>query len=227
MTLRKSLKGPLLALALSQLIAIPFVSTSFAAPEGIPPEGTLAFTVLRDGKPIGTHRLMFDSKGGDVTTVDIETKIAVKVLFVTAYRFEHSGHEVWTGDRIAALSSNTNDDGEKHDVSLKIEGGVLKGMADGKAASDDPSAPLGSLWSPAPAGTTVMTNTVTGKPMKVSVDAVGQEKVALPNGNSVEARHLAIHGDLERDVWYGPNNTLVKLAFKAKDGSAITYVRSQ
>jgi hypothetical protein len=50
--------------------------------------------VLREGEEIGRHELLF-RRQGDKLAVDVRTRVAVKVLFVTAYRFEHDGQEFW------------------------------------------------------------------------------------------------------------------------------------
>jgi hypothetical protein len=52
------------------------------------------------------------------TTVSIATDLAVKVLFVTAYRFQHAASEHWVGGRLIALNSTTDDNGTRHRVSV-------------------------------------------------------------------------------------------------------------
>ena len=96
----------LLALNLLALGPIP----AAAAPAGVPEDGLLSFTVLRDGDPIGTHRLDFQEQPDGTLAVDIETDIQVTVLFVTAYRFEHQGHEKWRDGRLVGLDTTTHDD---------------------------------------------------------------------------------------------------------------------
>jgi hypothetical protein len=40
----------------------------------------------------------------------------------------------------------------------------------------------------------------------------------------VAARHYAVTGELQRDVWYGPDWQIVQVLFPAKDGSEIAFV---
>jgi hypothetical protein len=56
-------------------------------------DGTYAFTVFRDGDPIGTHTLTARHEGGDLV-LDIAVDIKVKVAFITAYRYEQTRREV-------------------------------------------------------------------------------------------------------------------------------------
>ena len=52
----------------------------------------LKYAVNRKGEQIGTHVFEF-RRNGPETSVSFQTKVEVKVLFITAYRFEQSGSE--------------------------------------------------------------------------------------------------------------------------------------
>jgi len=78
------------ALAVAAICNFLLISAAAAAPV----DGQLDFTVLRNGKEIASHRIHF-RRDTDSLNVDIKTDIAVKILFVTAYRFEHHGTEIW------------------------------------------------------------------------------------------------------------------------------------
>jgi len=43
-------------------------------------------------------------------------------------------------------------------------------------------------------------------------------------GKDVMARHYAISGDLQRELWYDAGGRLVKVRFAASDGTDIQYV---
>ena len=70
----------------------------------------LRFRALRDGSPIGEHRVTF-RPDGDRLTVATRVDIAVKVLFFTVFRFTHEAEEVWQADRLVSVKSTTNDNG--------------------------------------------------------------------------------------------------------------------
>lgn len=183
---------------------------------------TLHFDVLRGGNSIGTHVIAIDHQG-PATSVDIATNVAVKVAFVTAYRFTHEGHERWQGDSLAALSSVTNDDGKKHELSVKAANGVFAVHADGRDAEVMPRG-LGSLWRASLVAGGPLLNTLDGSLMTVDIRDAGAETVETAKG-PVPARHLTIRGDLVRDVWYDPDGLLVKLTMTGSDGSAVEYRR--
>lgn len=117
-------------LALLAALPLPFTAAQAASPE------KLEFTVVRNGSEIGTHTVSVVSSGPE-TRVDVATNIAVKVAFVTVYRFVHEAKELWNGDRLVALNSITNDDGTKPKLVVQANGGNLSVNGDGKQATAD------------------------------------------------------------------------------------------
>lgn len=205
-----------LFLAISQFSAVP----AAAAP---PPGGVLDFTVLRNGSEVGRHEMLFRTDA-DGLKIDIRTNVAVKVAFITAYRFEHEGHEVWQAGRLARLWSKTNDDGTKHVLDVTAGGESLVVMADGKEAQKLSASIPASLWNERIVQQKDILNTLDGTRMAIKVADLGTEAVAVKN-TVVPARHYVITGDLQRELWYDAQNVLVKVRFKAKDGSDIEYLR--
>lgn len=205
-----------LFLAISQFSAVP----AAAAP---PPGGVLDFTVLRNGSEVGRHEMLFRNDA-DGLKIDIRTNVAVKIAFITAYRFEHEGHEVWQGDRLARLWSKTNDDGTKHVLDVTAGGDNLVVMADGNEAQKSSVSIPASLWNERIVQQQNILNTLDGTRMAIQVADLGTEAVTVKN-TVMPARHYAITGDLQRELWYDAQNVLVKVRFKAKDGSDIEYLR--
>lgn len=218
-----SFKVPALALATASfLLAASQFGTepAFAAP---PPGGVLDFTVLRNGSEVGRHEMLFRNEA-DSLKIDIRTNVAVKVAFITAYRFEHEGHEVWQGGRLARLWSKTNDDGTKHVLDVTAGGDNLVVMADGKEPEKSSTTIPASLWNERIVQQKNILNTLDGSRMSIQVADLGTETVLVKNAR-VPARHYVISGDLQRELWYDAQNVLVKVRFKAKDGSDIEYLR--
>lgn len=203
-------------LAASQFGAAP----AFAAP---PPGGVLDFTVLRNGSEVGRHEMLFRNEA-DSLKIDIRTNVAVKVAFITAYRFEHEGHEVWQGGRLARLWSKTNDDGTKHVLDVTAGGDGLVVMADGKEPEKLSTSIPASLWNERIVQQRNILNTLDGTRMSIQVSDLGTETLIVKNAR-LPARHYVVTGDLERELWYDAQNVLVKVRFKAKDGSDIEYLR--
>lgn len=192
------------------------------AQAAVPTSGELNFTVMREGDVIGSHRLVF-SANDDELTVDIDTDIAVKVMGIAFYRFEHEGHEVWTDGHLVSINSTTNDDGTDHRLNAVAEDGVL--LVDGDARQEQEVASIipASLWNHALVAQSALLNTLDGSNMSVVVTEVGQEIVEA-NERNISATHYSVTGNLSRELWYDAENVLVQVKFDGADGSEITYV---
>lgn len=185
-------------------------------------DNELNFTIMRQGDEIGTHAITMTTTGAQ-TRVDIETEAAVKLAFITVYNFDHEGHEVWEGGRLISYNSETDDDGTDKTLRARAEGGQL--VIDGSAAKSSvaPTIIPASLWNRATVSQNKLLNTLDGSEMTVAIKDLGEEMVGV-RGRKVPARHYAMTGDLERDIWYDANGQLVHVRFLGSDGSEIQYV---
>lgn len=189
----------------------------------IPPSQVLDFTVLREGEDVGTHRIQF-RRNGDTLEVDIETRIAVKFAFITVFRFEHDGHEVWRDDKLVSMTTKTHDDGEDHTLVATANGnGELNIVGDGKKMTAKASIIPASLWNSTFLENKEILNSLVGTELAIDVVFKGEESVAV-NGKQVNAKHYSMTGEFERELWYDADWVLVKIAFKGGDGSDIQYV---
>ena len=186
------------------------------------PNQPLAFTVLRNGEPVGTNTITFQQTPAGLQ-VDVKTAIVVKITVIPVYRFEHEGHEVWQGDHLISLRSITNDDGTPHHLSVDAKGDGLDVKGDGYTGPAAMGAIPGSLWNPTVPLQSVLLNSLDGKLMKVATKDLGEETVTV-RGAAAKAHHYSVDGDLKRDLWYNSDGTLVQIHLKAKDDSDILYV---
>jgi len=186
---------------------------------------TLDFTVLRDGKNIGTHRYTI-SKHGDETLVEVSTDIKVKVLFVTAYKFIHASKEVWKNGQLVMLNSTTDDDGTRKELHITAKDGklmadsVVKGQDRRQSANADilPA----SLWKQDIVKQNAVLNTLDGTVMNIKVKDLGDDQVEA-GGARVNAHHYSITGELTRELWFSGAGDLVRVRFPDKTGTEIVY----
>ena len=209
----------------SRLAALALVfGLTFAAPAWAVqfPAQPLSFTVLRDGDAVGTHVLRFQPQA-DGVTVDIQTKVLVKIAMIPVYRFEHHGHEQWRASQLVELDSTTNDDGTQHSVKAAADAGALDVKGDGHDSRLPAAILPASLWNRDAMSQSMLMNTLDGHAMKVNIADMGEDSVTV-HGNLRPAHHYAMTGDLSRELWYDGQGTLVQVRFKAKDDSDIRYV---
>lgn len=193
-----------LAIAVGLALALAAPAHALSLPTG----GTLNFDVIRKGKDIGDHSYSF-SGSKNAFSVKVATDIAVKIPLIrtTVYSFRHSSVEQWQAGKLKALSSKTNDDGTPHQLRTGNKGALPA-----------------SLWNDDIVHTGKLMNTIDGNIMSVRVADLGMDSVGTKRGK-VNAHHYRLSGDLARDLWYDADGNLVRVAFKADDGSTVTYIR--
>lgn len=194
--------------ASASLIALCLGLAQAASAATVPPGGSLQFDVIRKGKDIGDHAYAF-SGTKQALVVRVTTNIAVKVplIGITAYSFDHSSVESWSGDKLKRVRSATNDDGTPHQLDT-----AGKGLLPA------------SLWDEDIVRQTRLLNTIDGHVMSVRVSDLGMESVATKRGK-VSAHHYRLSGDLKRDLWFDAEGNLAHVAFTADDGSQVSYLR--
>jgi len=210
-----------LSAALSTAVALSLALTATAA-SAMPAQKHLEFSVLKDGNPIGHHQVDL-SRNGDEEDVTIQTNVVVKIALVPVYRFEHHDSEIWRNGQLVELHSQTNDDGTKHSLEAGAADGRINVLGDGAQSQAGTGIIPASLWNHDLVKQTLLLNTLTGKQMKVQITDLGDETIQS-QGKAIQAHHYQMSGELERELWYDPSNTLVQVRFKAKDDSTILYV---
>lgn len=187
----------ILTWAAAAVVAAGLVQSAVAADLA---DGTYSFKVFRDGDEVGAHTITARHDGQDLI-LDIAVAIKVKVVFITAYRYEQTRREVWRDGRLVAFESDTNDDGTKAKISGKLEGDMLVVDGPGGKQTLRPDILSNSWWNAELVAQTELLNTIDNKVLKVSIADAGEETVETAAG-PVKAHRYVLSGDLEREVWY-------------------------
>lgn len=182
--------------------------------------GDLRFDVARNDSRIGYHVLSF-AQDGNRLTVDIDIELRVKIAFVTVYRYEHRNREQWQDGVLQGFKSRTNDNGTRHSVTASRSGAelVIEGSK-GQVRGPGSLLPT-SYWHRNFMRQQQWLDTQEGRIVTSTVQPKGLEQIAVAN-EMREARHFALRGDLDVDLWYA-DERWAKLAFPASDGSLIDY----
>lgn len=211
----------------ARIIAAAFVLTAVStlpAAAYEPPAGTVDYQIHHSKyKNIGKHSLTFSRSGKDVT-VDVSVKIKVKILFITAHSLVSDRKETWRGGQLVGYTAHTRENKELIDVSARAEGTkfIVEGP-DGKAEANGPVFPT-NPWNPDIVKAKLLMDTKTGKLLKVSIAAAGEDSVEVA-GKAVKTRKYAISGDMERELWFDTNGNLIRFRF-VKDGKTLTFTRT-
>src|SRR5262249_48190749 len=106
---------------------------------------TLNHIVYCNGLPIGTSVLRFQ-RDGDQLVVETDVSAKVQAGPLTLFSYRHVGREVWNGDTLVALDTETDDNGQHMVVTGRAgpDGFHVQGL-DG-AATVAPSIRPTSYW---------------------------------------------------------------------------------
>jgi hypothetical protein len=201
---------------------LPVLALCWGAPARADSAGhDITFTVTRNGGDIGTQTIRFDKKG-DTLNVALQTRIKVKVLFVTAYTFTYDGTETWKDGKLVALESHTDDNGDKVDVAVTKKDGKLVMTSGGATKTLSADIIPTTWWKRDLVNRKEMLDVLTGKVVKVSFARDGQEKISA-GGKEIDAVHYTVSGDIDRDIWFAKDGSIVKQSLKKK-GDTIQYV---
>ena len=191
---------------------------SWAQPK---PGTTMVYTIHHeDYGDIGEHRVTF-TQNGDHLIVDVENKVEVKLLTVTAFRFEAKRQELWQGDQMVSYRSFTHDDGRDIAVTGEVVGDRFVIDAPSGRIEASPGTFPTHPWNKAIAAESILMDTKTGELLNVNIANLGEETIQA-GGEEIEATKYQVTGDAEREVWFDSEDNWVRLRF-IRDGSAITF----
>ncbi len=185
-------------------------ATAVAAPS---PAETLRFAIMRNGEQIGTHAIEISRTGPE---------ISVKVLFITAYRLQHSATERWVNGQLVAFDSTTDNNGVHHKVSATRGTSGLEVQADGKTRRVDQNVLPASLWNQELMRRKIAFDTQDGQVDPISVTDNGTEDLSF-GSRALKAHHYEIKGRYSQDIWYDERGRLVQVKLIGSDGSVISY----
>jgi len=185
------------------------------------PSGTRVYSIHHEKHgDIGTHKVSFSRSGKDLM-VEVANRIKVKVLFITFFSFAADREEIWRDGRMISYRSRTDDDGTDITVTAAAKGGKLVIQSPGgrfKAPNGTfPSHP----WNRKIVEQPLIMDSKSGELLKVSAKAAGEETIEA-GGGPVTAQKFVMLGDLERELWYRPDGTWLKMRF-VSEGKQVTF----
>lgn len=181
------------------------------------------YTVMRDGEPIGTHRVTVSPQGPD-TKVEEKTDVEVSFGPITLFRMEHRRDEVWRDGELESMTAHTDKNGDIYDIEITREPDGIKRVINGRTDRFDPSVKLLILWHEDLFKYTNFVSPMEDRTYEVSVDFVGTEKLDLV-GQPVNAFVYRMSGDTNREIWFDSAGLIMKVRLLDHSPS-IEYVLS-
>jgi len=168
------------------------------------------FKVLLDNREIGTHHFTLSEPNGR-QTIQTEARFDVKVLFVNLYRYRHQSTEVWQGNCLRSIDSETDANGKP----FLVEGNLVAGQSNdnyfqvnaaGAETELPPCVMTFAYWNPIFLDEDKLLNSQTGTYEDVTITRIGEESLQL-DGEAVAAVKYLI--DLKAGpitLWYAAND---------------------
>lgn len=187
----------------------------------IPQQGELVFDIYRNGKPFGTHSLSFTEEAGQ-TRVQIDINMEYALGPIPLFSYEHSNVEVWKGDQILSMNSETDDDGKAYKIDAEW-GDQLSVSANGEDFTAEPIYTT-SYWNPVAMKSDQLLNTQKGEVEDITVDFKGVEDFKVGD-DALKAKRYSVDASVPIEIWYDQaTEQWVGLEFKIR-GSNFEYRR--
>lgn len=176
-----------------------------------PPQEIRVFRVNVDQKPAGEYRMTI-RQDGDNATMTAQADVKVRVFLIN-YVYTFRGSEVWKGDRLTRLDTNTVDDNKRYNVTAWAEGAALKLRATGQERVASPDVWVSTYWR-LPAArfrnqNVPLIDADTGKDIAATLRYVGMENTPVA-GQTVQCAHWRVTGGVQVDLWYDGFDRLVR-----------------
>ena len=172
-----------------------------------------SYDVLRKGKRIGSHTICFKEEN-DKLYVSAETKMKVKFLFFTAYRYQYVSREVWSNGSLNSVSTRVNDNGDKIATTAVRSQGSIKAKLEDTSSHIPFDFFTTNHWNSAAIEQPQLFNTITGKLNDV---------VTTENNRNGDYIEYSVEGELNITTRYDFDGNWLGMDFLHTDGSKIEF----
>lgn len=186
---------------------------------------TWDFRVFLEDKEIGTHRFDLIDKGGSERELVSQARMTVKVLFVTAYTYDHHDVEHWNGDCLSKVTSKTDDNGDKYQVDVQRQGATTKVQTLNGVQTLGECVLTFAYWNPAMLKQTKLLNSQDGEYVEVKITDAGADSIVV-RGVETPARRYELRSTnkkLSIDLWYSPKDEWLALESMTERGQKLIY----
>ena len=180
------------------------------------------FNVYLNDKKVGKHFFTVSEADG-VKHVQSEASFKVRILFISAYKYEHSATESWADNCLVGIDASTNANGKRIDISGETaDAGFLIENGDGPV--ELPKCVMTfAYWNHDFLDQSRLLNPQTGEYVDVRVEKVGNEVLAVRGRPVAATRFKLTSNQVDVTLWYSSNNEWLALESVAKGGHIIRY----
>jgi hypothetical protein len=198
---------------------------SASAVASTPSERRLAFDVYLDGERIGDHLFDLSDEGGK-QVVRSQADFEVKVLFFTAFSYEHRNREVWRDGCLQAIDSRTDSNGERYTVNgTSTPTGFEVRTVSGEGRLDACVRTF-AYWDRALLDKPRLLNSQTGEHVMVTLRALDGSRLEIDGAQLPVERYALSGDDIEIMLYYSSETgQWVGLDSRLEGGRTLQYRR--
>ena len=198
------------------ILALSLFSSSLMAQEW-------AFDVYLDKSKIGKHTFTYDNN-----LLTSRAKFNVKVLFINAYKYDHTSKERWQDDCLEGIEVNTTED----KLTTKVNGkktSIGFEVSDGKSNQTLPACTMTfAYWNPKILSQNKLLNPQNAEYLDTHFEKQANESIMV-KGKPTDTTHYKLTGSLNGknklniELWYNQKNEWVALKSITPEGYNIIY----
>jgi len=208
----------IMMLATRPLFAEPVVSDEAAA------GNAWKFRVYLDDKEIGYH-YFYLAEVGHTRQLKSVASFEYNLMFVRLFHYEHENNEIWNGDCLQSVDSQTDSNGKPFRVNGRREAGEFRVTANGGEESLPECVMSFAYWNPSFLEQSSLLNTQDGEFLEVEVSEPVLEQLEVGGAQLPSWRYHLAAGALKLDLWYSANSEWLALESEVRGGRTLRYVR--
>lgn len=183
---------------------------------------TYVFKVFLEDEEIGQQRFVV-TPNGTGTKVEIEAQFDVKFWILTAYSYRHVNTEVWNGECLSMIRSQTNDNGETYFVHGTSSDKQLELVSHAGTRTIQGCVKTFAYWNRNVFFSPSLLNSQTGEMNQIELRNLGEDLISVRN-QPTPAIHYQIDAEkFSVDLWYSASGEWLALQSTTEDDSKLRY----
>ncbi len=202
-----------------------------SAVDNPPYDQNFTYHIARKGDRIGTHSVSYNRAEHDRLDVRIDVRIRVKFAFITAFRMDHEGHEVWSNDQLLRMSTRTNRNKEEEAVDVRAaDGHYVVSTAERIQTAPMDLVPSSftktDFWIADGSKEFMLLDTLSGRMRQSRLEAGDIQTLTL-DGQAYDVRYYRVlnleDNEMSHEFWIDPEGYLIKAHLLTRDGESLHY----
>jgi Family of unknown function (DUF6134) len=169
------------------------------------------YEVRIDDQPAGNYQLKIVNHGNDID-VTSDCEVTHRVL-VFRYHYKYHGHEQWTGNKVTAFESVSDDNGKKCSISAHSSAKDIELKVNGKVRNIDGDTLTSSYWhlpgAPFDRLAAKFLEVDSGRLFDAELSRLGDEPIKIGERSELCQRYK-LHGGDDATLWYDSKYRIVR-----------------